>query len=297
MSRFSASSDSTPQAVTLIGCGDIGQRLASLLTTESHSVIGIRRSACTHPNIEYRRADCSSRAELRQVLPQHSDVIIVTMTPSERSDLGYQQGYVQVVDNLLHILESRAEKPTQILFVSSTSVYAQSQGEWIDEDSLAQPTSFSGRRLLEAEQRLLDSDFNVTIVRFSGIYGPGRHRLIQQVERGEDSPADPPLFSNRIHVQDCARVLKHLMAMPAPQALYLASDCSPTPLHEVKHWIAKELELADDRPSSVTPSALRASKKIGNQRLLDSGFEFQYPTFQSGYREVIKRYRAESASH
>ncbi|MAZ90143.1 MAG: NAD(P)-dependent oxidoreductase [Cellvibrionaceae bacterium] len=296
MSHISASSNSTRQTVAVIGCGDIGQRLASLLSTENHHVIGIRRSAHTHPTIEYRQADCTSRTELRQVLPEQSDVIVVTMTPPERSDLGYQQAYVQVVDNLLHILESRSEKPRLILFVSSTSVYAQSQGEWIDEDSQAQPTSFSGKRLLEAEQRLRDSDFNTTIVRFSGIYGPGRYRLIQQVERGEDSPNDPPLFSNRIHVQDCARVLKHLMAKAAPQALYLASDCSPTALHDVKSWIAEALELANDRQSSLTPSALRASKRIGNQRLLDSGFEFQYPTFQSGYEEVIKRYLAENSS-
>ncbi len=292
----SASNHRPPQTIALIGCGDIGQRLAGLLAGENHQIVGIRRSLTTHPDIDYRQANCASLTELQQALPENSDVIIVTMTPSERSDQGYQQAYVQVVDNLLQILNARSETPRLILFVSSTSVYAQSQGEWIDEDSTAQPTSFSGKRLLEAEQRLLNSDFNTTVVRFSGIYGPGRHRLIQQVQQGENSPADPPLFSNRIHVQDCARVLNHLMTITEPQALYLASDCSPTALHEVKDWIAEQLELSADRQSSITHSALRASKRIGNQHLLDSGFEFQYPTFESGYREVIEHYLAETSS-
>jgi len=277
--------------VTIIGCGDIGLRLAKQLDSQSYTVIGLRRSEQDSDRIEYRQADCSSKAQLQQTLPEYSDVIVITMTPSQRTDAGYQQAYVQVVDNLLQAIQ---QPPRLIVFVSSTSVYSQSEGEWVDEDSPAAPSSFSGQRLLEAEQLLSDSPYNSCVVRFSGIYGPKRQRLIEQVKRGESSPINPPLYSNRIHVDDCAAVLAHVIQHNNPQTLYLASDSSPTPLQEVKQWIAEQLGLSDHHWRGVSDSSLRASKRISNQRLLNSGFTFTYPDFQQGYQTVIGQYLADA---
>jgi nucleoside-diphosphate-sugar epimerase len=281
------SKDNPRTRVTIVGCGDIGSRLAEQLKSEDYQIIGLRRSHQVSSLIDYRQVDCSSRSQLQQALPEHSDIIIITMTPSQRTDAGYQQAYVQVVDNLLEAIQ---RPPRLIVLVSSTSVYAQSQGEWIDEDSTAEPSSFSGKRLLEAEQRLGNSPYRSCIVRFSGIYGPKRQRLIEQVLRGESSPS---LYSNRIHVDDCAAVLAHLIELDNPQALYLASDSSPTPLQEVKQWLAEQLGLPDNHWLKTGDSSLRASKRIRNQRLLDSGFTFSYPHFQQGYQTVIEQYRAD----
>ncbi len=273
--------------VTLIGCGDIGRRLADQLDSCRYRIIGLRRSAQTSDQIEYRQADCTIATELENALPKDSDVIVITMTPSQRSDEGYRQAYVQVVDNLLTVIKT---PPRRIIFVSSTSVYPQSDGEWIDESSSTEPNSYSGKRLLEAEQRLQQSGYPHCIVRFSGIYGPDRNRLIEQVKQGEASSSQPPIYSNRIHIDDCAGVLAHLIEHNKPKALYLASDCSPTPLQTVKQWIAEQLSLPDNHWLGESDSSLRASKRINNQALLDSGYEFLYPTFRQGYAPVIERY-------
>lgn len=275
--------------ITLVGCGDIGRRLASRLDSDRFHIVGLRRTAMACEGIEYRQVDCTNAAALTDALPQKSDAIVITMTPSQRSDEGYRQAYVQVVDNLLTALKQKMA-PRLILFVSSTSVYPQSDGQWLHENSETTPSGYSGKRLLEAEERLAQSEYPSCVVRFSGIYGPDRNRLIEQVTRGEASSNQPPRYSNRIHIDDCAGVLAHLIEHESPEALYLASDCSPTPLQEVKQWIAQQLVLPNNHWQSESDSSLRASKRISNQRLLDSGYIFRYPTFQQGYLPVIERF-------
>lgn len=281
--------------VTILGCGDIGQRLAAQLPADI-AVVGLRRSPCTSQRIQYRQADVADADSLRRHLPLQCEVIIITMTPSDYSDAGYQQAYVHTVDNLLTVLAEREAQPAWrapqlILFVSSTSVYGQSNGEWVDESSATEPEGYSGQRLLEAEQRLQQSRYPATSVRFSGIYGPGRHRLIQQVRDGKGSPepaADElPLYSNRIHVDDCAGVLAHLLQQPTVQPLYLASDCEPSPLAEVKQWLATQMGYPTEHLQPGPEAANRASKRCRNQRLLESGYRFRYPTYQQGYRQVL----------
>ncbi|WP_439134779.1 SDR family oxidoreductase [Pseudomaricurvus sp.] len=288
----SASTTRPLTTVTLLGCGDIGQRLASRLPVDTE-IVGIRRSRCEHPRIDYRQADLADADSLRASLPPHSDVIVITMTPSEYSDEGYQQAYVHTLQNLLQVLDAQAP-PQLILFVSSSSVYGQQQGEWIDENSITEPRRYAGKRLLEAEQLLNDSAYPTCVVRFSGIYGPGRQRLIQQVRDGKGAPADTQgtLYSNRIHVDDCAGVLAHLMQRQviektSIEPLYLASDCQPSGLGEVKQWLAEQMGYPANHLQPGPEAATRASKRCSNRRLLDSGYHFQYPTYQQGYRQVL----------
>ena len=294
-----SSSAAERRTITILGCGDIGSRLAKQLDPERYQLVGLRRSKADSelPHRSYRQADTGDLQSLAAALPERSDAIVITMTPSERSDDGYRRAYVDTVENLIAALSSRPA-PRRVLFVSSTSVYGQSDSEWIDETSPAEPRGFAGQRLLEAEQRLADSSLSHCLVRFSGIYGPGRQRLIQQVMRGEASPSEPPQFSNRIHADDCAGVLKHLIELEQAEPLYVASDCQPTPLQEVKQWIARRLQLADNHWQQVVGSPLRASKRIRNQRLLDSGYDFLHPTFESGYGPLVDDFMTASrATH
>lgn len=294
-STFISPPTPVPATVTVLGCGDIGQRLAEQLPATTR-VVGLRRSPASHPRIDYRQADLMDRASLEAALPLDSDVIVITMTPSEYSDAGYQRAYVHTLGNLLQVLDARASRPDsqpprRLLFVSSTSVYAQANGEWVDEDSANEPDSYSGRRLLEAEALLASSAYPACSVRFSGIYGPGRHRLIQQVRDGKGSPdlapGAEPVYSNRIHVDDCAGVLAHLIRLPTVQPLYLASDCQPSPLGEVKQWLAEQLGYDAGHLQPGPEAASRVSKRCSNRTLLDSGYRFLYPTYQQGYRQVL----------
>ena len=275
--------------VLIIGCGDLGVRLAQQLAPLGYSVMGLRRSATADtPFLHYVVGNAADAATLASLVTTGFDIIVITMTPNERSDSGYRTAYVDTCNQLIHSLRASDQEPKLLVFVSSTSVYAQDDGSWIDEQSPAIPESFSGRRLLEAEQIIAQSGYPHTIVRFSGIYGPGRHRLIEQVKQQRASASSA--YTNRIHVDDCAGVLAHLITLSRRQSLaplYLASDCSPTPMIEVVSWIAAQLKIKD----FLSPAANndRGNKRISNERLLKTGYQFIYRDYQQGYAEVLNQ--------
>jgi len=276
------------EQVLIVGCGDIGQRLAQCLPTELYEVTGLRRhppadSAC----LRYQVCDVTDSARLAEILVQDFSVIVITMTPAERSDLGYERAYVQTCRHVIDGLRAQSLKPRLVIFVSSSAVYAQMDGSWVDENSPTEPDSFSGKRLLEAESIIKNSGYTNTIVRFSGIYGPGRNRLIEQVRQGKASASTH--FTNRIHADDCARSLAHFIELNRSgqdlQPIYLATDSLPVPMLEVVSWLAEQMGVKDFLSDEATNE--RGNKRCSNQRLLDSGFVFRYPTFKEGYATVL----------
>ena len=119
--------------------------------------------------------------------------------------------------------------------------------DWVDETTEANPVTFSGEILLQAEQIIKDLPCSSTVVRFSGIYGPGRTRLIDQVQEAKGRPKTPQQWSNRIHADDCGGVLAHLIELyesdRSIEPVYLASDCQPVTQHDIRNWIADRLSV------------------------------------------------------
>jgi nucleoside-diphosphate-sugar epimerase len=281
------------ETVLFIGFGDIAKRLSVQLNNH-YKTLGLRRSRAVDPRVELIQADCTNTTDMLAIFSRRNiDVIVITMTPDEITDAGYERAYVKPVKVLLETLNKQAYQPRLILFVSSTSVYGQEGAEWVDENSVTKPKSFSGRRLLEAEHLLTSSIYASSCVRFSGIYGPGRRRLIDQVIAGHGAAKEPVVYSNRIHADDCAGVLAHLIEKQKQATLekiYLASDSEPSPLHEVKLWLAEQLDLPPEHlQAKPVNRMLRSSKRCNSQKLLDSGYVFQYPTFREGYRAVLNQ--------
>jgi nucleoside-diphosphate-sugar epimerase len=268
-------------------------RLAPHLLNEQ--VIGVKRSANTQLSIPIETADCRDQSSMNTLMARGFDVVVMTFTPTEMSDMGYQAGYVDTVKTVVSALNSQSYQPRLLVFVSSTSVYGQQDASWVNENSPTEPATYSGRRILEAEQLLAQSGYATCCVRFSGIYGPGRHRLIDQVMAASGSAKAPILYSNRIHADDCAAVLAHLIEQQKSQSidnLYLATDCEPVPLYDVKQWLAQALGFASDYLSvdKNTPNRmLRGSKRCSNKKLIDSGYQFLYPTFREGYQMMLDR--------
>jgi nucleoside-diphosphate-sugar epimerase len=275
------------EQLLIIGCGDLGWRLAQRLDQTNYQITGLRRHPpADHPWLRYYACDATCADQLEASLIKGAEVIVISMTPAERSDAGYTTAYVQTCRNLVDGLRRQQQIPRLIIFVSSTAVYGQDDGSWVDENSPTQPDSFSGKRLLEAEQIIRESGFAHTIVRFSGIYGPGRNRLIEQVKQGRASAS--PHITNRIHADDCAGVLAHLINLQRRQALdelYIATDSGPAPMIDVVNWIAGELGISD----FLSPEAIneRGNKRISNRRLLASGYELQFADFRSGYAPLL----------
>ncbi|WP_431024702.1 SDR family oxidoreductase [Halomonas sp. H5] len=275
----------------IIGCGDIGITLARQLKAQGQSVTGVRRrpEALAETGIAAVAADVQD-AESLASLP-NAEVVIYVISADRFEEEAYRAAYPDGLKAVLAEYAGRKRPPKRVFFVSSTSVYAQQEGESVDEASKAVPHGFSGQLMLEAEQALLAHALPGSVVRFSGIYGPGRDRLIRQVREGRIAPATPTMYSNRIHRDDCAGVLAHLIDLALAdkplEPLYLASDCEPAPLHEVMQWLADKLRV---EPSQVIQSPLRrrASKRCDNALLLESGYRFRYPSFREGYAQVLE---------
>ncbi len=277
------------EGVLIVGCGDMGQRLAQCLPQDVYKVTGLRRNPPADlPFLRYQACDVTNAEELAEVLLQDFAVIIISMTPSERSDAGYERACVQTCRNLVEGLNAHSLTPRLIIFVSSTAVYGQINGSWVDESSPTLPEGFSGQRLLEAEAVIKNSGYPNTIVRFSGIYGPNRNRLIEQVKQKRASASTH--FTNRIHADDGACCLAHLIELDRKgeklQPIYLATDCAPAPMVEVVTWLAEQMGVAEFLSETATNE--RGNKRCSNQRLLESGFVFRYPSFKDGYAELIE---------
>ena len=266
------------KSLLVAGCGDLGMRLGERLKDGDWQVHGLRRRPDRLPPfIRGIGADLLTPSSLEKI-PQSWDAVIYQATPGERTPDAYREAYVDGLSNLLQRVRTQ-----RLIFVSSTAVYGQDQGEWVDEDSATEPQAFSGRILLEAEARA--REHGGLVVRFSGIYGPGRDYLIRTLKSGRARcRRDPPQWTNRIHADDCAAVLDHLLNLAQAQPLYLASDSMPTPRCEVLTWLAKQLDLPGPKADSESSGQ---GKRIRNQRLTSAGFEFQYPDYQTGYRTLL----------
>lgn len=155
--------------------------------------------------------DVTDRRALERMTPD-ADVAVYAVAAGRRDEGAYRRAYVDGVAALLDVLEGRAGPPRRVFFVSSTSVYGERGGAWVDEATPVQPGGFPGECLVAGEQRMLASSIPATLVRFGGIYGPGRGWLIERARAGASCVDDPPRFTNRIHRDDCAGVLAHLIA-------------------------------------------------------------------------------------
>ncbi len=262
----------------IAGFGDLGQRLAASLSDAAWQVHALRRSeGPASGSVIFHRADLTRPDSLAD-LPTDLDAIVYQATPSERSPAAYRAIYVDGMQNLL-----AQTSASQLIMVSSTAVYGQDDGQWVDEDSDTEPAAFNGRILLQAEQIALSAGGQV--VRFSGIYGPGRDALIRRVRAGQARCSQQVAqWTNRIHADDAAAVLAHILARPELGPVICASDDRPSPRCEVIDWLAEQMGCP--RPRREDQDG--AGKRVRNALLRGSGFEFTYPDYRSGYQGLLK---------
>jgi nucleoside-diphosphate-sugar epimerase len=254
-------------------------------------VFGLRRTPSGLPSgVQPIAADLSERATLR-ALPGDLGAVVYAAAADRFDEAAYKVAYVDGMRNLLAALEEQHQSPRRILFTSSTAVYGQSAGEWIDETSPTVPQGFSGRCLLEGEQLLLASRHPALVLRLGGIYGPGRTRLIENVKSGSARLREgPPYYSNRIHRDDCTGALQRLLELEQPQQIYLGVDCEPADQALVLQWLAERLGVPPPpREPAQSPARLRSSgsKRAANDRLLATGYRFLYPSFREGYSALL----------
>jgi len=272
--------------ILIAGCGKLGAAVGEQLVQAGHRVTGLRRSdVIDTQGIDYLQADLSEPGTLR-VVPTDIDLLIIIVTPSDYSDAGYRAIYLEAVANLLMYFSGQGILPP-VIYVSSTRVYGQSQGEWVDEESEIRPADEKGRILLEAEQQVLAcGGAKNTVVRFSGIYDAGSQFMQRLVKQGNPIQFDPPVFTNRVHREDCVRALVFLvqkqLADEVLETHYLVSDDEPAAKWDVINWLAQSMGLPSPE-KAICEAEAGQGKRCRNKRIRNAGFSFKYPTYREGY--------------
>ena len=215
-----------------------------------------------------------TRPETLSALPRALDAVVFSPTPDVRDADGYRRTYVDGARNLLAQITKTGARP-RWLHISSTAVYAQNNGAWVDENTNPEcgddaragkniarasedaahfggasaavpaptartlPRALRRALLLESETVARASGLSCVVLRLAGIYGPGRTGMLRRARIG----ADAARFTNRIHVDDAAGAAAHLLQLRAPAPLYIGVDCAPVVKLEILGWLATQLKL------------------------------------------------------
>lgn len=267
-----------PQAL-ILGCGDLGTRLADHLIEDGVDVTGVRRRGFSLPGGRALSLDLTVEDAL-QHLPRRVDVVVVALTPAERTPEAYRATFIDLPQRI-----AGAVAAPRWVFVSSTAVYGQDQASgadgWIDESVDPVPDRFNGQLLLQAERRLRERVPQLTALRCTGLYGPGRSGLLARALRGEVGDSH---WTNRIRIEDAARAAQWCVMTDAPPAQVIATDLLP-----LREWDAlralRSLRQVEDVCGEV-PDENGSGRRFRPQVLLDAGFQWRYPDLMQGYRDL-----------
>jgi nucleoside-diphosphate-sugar epimerase len=276
----------------IVGCGYLGRRVGRLLLRRGERVFGTVRSPARADGlaawgIEPIVADVLDPASLGSLPP--ADRIVHCVGFDRGAGVPIRRVYV---DGLRNALERLQPALGRLVYVSSTGVYGQDDGGWVDEDSPTGPRHESGRACLEAEGVLREwaagSGWSAAVVRFAGLYGPGRIVRRAAIERGEPIVGDPDRYLNVIHIDDAAAVAVAALDRAEGGRTYLASDERPVPRREYYGLVAQALGAPAPRFVPPTPGSSEArreesNKRVANRRVkAELGISFQYPDITTG---------------
>lgn len=272
----------------VIGAGDLGMRVAALAAQQGRPVIAVKRRPAALPaGVTGIWTDVSRLVE--QPLPA-IEAVLCCLTPDRRDPDSYRRTYVDGLQAVLDATGRDGASP-RLLFAGSTAVYVGDDGREVDERTATDVDSdeavpFNGRILREAE-RLLVGHAEACALRIGGIYGPGREMLLRRLSTPDATvQREPPLWTNRMHIDDVAGAVLHLLQVPAlPPVLNLVDDM-PTSQADVLDGLAAML---GRQPLPAAPADLQApqGKRVRNTQLRALGFRCRYPSWREGYAAML----------
>ncbi|MWV66070.1 NAD(P)H-binding protein [Halorubrum sp. JWXQ-INN 858] len=295
--------------VVVVGCGYVGLELARQLDDRDHDVSGVRRSAdgldavaAVSPDVDPVRADATDPESL-SALPD-ADAVVFAASSGGRGADAARAVYVDGLRNVVDEYAARPSPPDRLVYTSSTGVYGDHGGAWVDEETPIDPTTEKTRVLAAAERVALeagsDAGIDGTVARFAGLYGPDRYRLERYV-RGPVTAG----YLNMVHRDDAAGAVRFLLETDRARGEpVVVVDDEPVEKHAFADWLAdecgvdrpekrsKEARIAEGDLSAAARRRIRTSKRCSNDRLRGLGYELAYPTFREGYRAAIEAFRA-----
>ncbi|WP_020468407.1 SDR family oxidoreductase [Zavarzinella formosa] len=278
-----------PESALIIGCGYLGRVVARRWIAKGFQISALTRSKPAELaalGITPVIGDVTEPASL--VLPA-SDHVLYAVGMDRTAGKTMRDVYLTGLANLLERLP-----PTKsFIYVSSTSVYGHTNGEWVDEASATQPIEESGKLLLECEHLLHSKKPEAIILRFAGIYGPGRVIRRAAIERDEPLTADPEKWLNLIHVHDGAAIVEDVSDRPQQGEIFNVSDGTPVTRRDFYTQMAILLNAPPARfnppvPGETTGTHDQTNRRISNKKLRDAyATEFEFPDAESGLRASI----------
>jgi nucleoside-diphosphate-sugar epimerase len=293
--------------VVVVGCGYVGLELGRQLGDAGHDVVGVRRSdagldAVAAAGLEPYRADATDPASLAD-LPDAEWVVFAASSGGRGADAA-RAVYVEGLRNVVAEYAGRASPPDRLVYTSSTGVYGDHDGAFVDEGTPIDPRTEKTRVLAEAERVAIegaaDAGIDGTVARFAGLYGPGRYRLDRYLE----GPVTQG-YLNMVHRDDAAGAVAFCLDADAARGeVVVVVDDEPVDKWAFADWLAAECgvdappkrttaeRLADPELSAAARRRIETSKRCANDRLRSLGYDLAYPTYREGYRAAIEAYRS-----
>ena len=300
----------------IFGCGYLGSRVAGEGLAAGEQVFAVTRSD--------RRAASLAEQGLSPIvadITQPSSLVDLPIVETVLLAVGFDRlagmtMHEVYVSGLCNVLDALPAETGRVIYISSTGVYGQTDGQWVDEQSECRPTREGGRACLAAEQALWEHPLGAraVVLRLAGIYGPGRLPQLDHILEGQPISAPGDGYLNLIHVSDAVRAVLAAQQRAELGQIYLVSDGQPATRREFLVEMARLLDAPDPRfldsperekGSGVfdandpqgrpgkrlpTPFPERAtgSKRVRNRRMLrELGIEPDYPSFREGLAAIV----------
>jgi nucleoside-diphosphate-sugar epimerase len=279
----------------ICGCGYVGRRVAQRWLEAGDVVFATTRSAeraaafrrdQIHPLLLDIRQPVSFPADLAQL-----DTVLFAVGFDRSQHTSIHEVYVE---GLRHVLQALPDRVGRFFYISSTGVYGQTEGEWVDEETTCHPHRAGGQACLDAERLLAVHPLasRSIVLRLAGIYGPGRIPKRETIQAGDPIDTVPDGYLNLIHVEDVVNVITTAERTVTPPSLYVVSDGHPVLRGEFYAELARQLSAPPPRfnPPADPAAAGRAGsdKRVRNDRLLrEVQVSLRYPSYREGLAAIL----------